>query len=202
MKLISDYNYLGPSMHPLFLPGDGIIIAPDVNFESFRIGDVICYPKPDDPTITVVHRIVGFNNEGAITRGDNNSEIDSYTVTATLNPQLVVLKRGSRTIKIANGHLGMLVHRKIFIARQIRRKLFPLIRTLCLLIANIGILYRLKLYDNRLTFKTFKRQQREDEFMILNNRRIGHRDSDGSWHIRFPWRFFISPEKIDKVAKQ
>ena len=87
MKLISDYNYIGPSMQPLLLPGDGIIIAPDVNFESFRVGDVICYQKPDDPAITVVHRIVGFNNKRAITRGDNNSEIDSYTVTATLNPQ-------------------------------------------------------------------------------------------------------------------
>jgi hypothetical protein len=198
MKLISDYNYIGPSMQPLLLPGDGIIIDPDVNFESFRVGDVICYQKPDDSAITIVHRIVGFNNKGAITRGDNNSEIDSYTVTATLNPQRVVrIKRGSRTIKIANGRLGMLVHRKNLIIRQFRRKLFPLIRTLCLLIANIGILYRLKLYDNRLTFKTFKRQQREDEFMILNNRRIGHRDSDGSWHIRFPWRFFINPNKID-----
>jgi hypothetical protein len=114
-----------------------------------------------------------------------------------MNPQLVVkIKRGSRTIKVANGRIGMLVHRKNLVVRQFRRNLFPLIRTLCLLIANLGILYRLKLYDKKLTFRTFKRQQRDDEFMILNKHRIGHRADDGSWHIRFPWRFFINPDHV------
>ncbi len=197
MKLISDYNYIGPSMQPLFLPGDGIIIDSDVEFPALIPGDIICYPKPDEPAITVVHRIVGFKDGGAITRGDNNSAVDPYIITAAMNPQLVVkIKRGSRTIKVANGRIGMLVHRKNLIARQFRRNLFPLIRALCLLVANLGILYRLKLYDKKLTFRTFKRQQREDEFMILNNRRIGHRADDGSWHIRFPWRFFINPNQM------
>jgi signal peptidase I len=201
MKLISNYNYIGPSMQPLFRPGDGIIVDAEVKFSALTVGDIICYPKPDTPTITVVHRIVGFNNSGeAITRGDNNSECDPYTITEKLKPQLVVkLKRGSRTIKVANGRRGMLVHRKNLITRQIRNKLFPLMRTLCLMIAKLKLFYWLKLYDNKVTFRTFKRQQREDQFIILNNRRIGHRRDDGSWHIRFPWRFFINPEQINKL---
>lgn len=198
MKLISDYNYIGPSMQPLFQPGDGIVVDSKVAFSELNKGDIICFQKPDNHAVIVVHRIIKFNAEGAITRGDNNSDIDPYTITSAIKPQLVIkIKRGSQTIKVANGWMGMLVHRKNLVNRQFRRNLFPLIRTLCLIIANLGILYRLKLYDNRLTFKTFKCQQREDEFMLLNNRRIGHRDVDGSWHIRFPWRFFINPAKID-----
>ena len=199
MKLISDYNYIGPSMQPLFRPGDGIVVDLDVEFSALIAGDIICFPKPDEPTITVVHRIIGFNANGAITRGDNNSEIDPYTIISEMKPQLVVkLKRGSKTIRVANGRIGMCVHRKNLITRQFRRNLFPIARNLCLLIANLGVLYRLKLYDNKLTFNTFKRDQREDKLLMLNKRRIGHRDVDGSWHIRFPWRFFINPNKIDE----
>jgi len=47
MKLISDYNYIGPSMQPLFRPGDGIIVDADVKFSALMVGDIICYPKPD-----------------------------------------------------------------------------------------------------------------------------------------------------------
>jgi len=112
---------------------------------------------------------------------------------------VVKLKRGSKTIKVANGHRGMLVHRKNLITRQIRNKVFPLMRILCLMIAKLRLFYWLKLYDDKVTFRTFKRQQREDHFIILNNRRIGHRRDDGSWHIRFPWRFFINPEQMHKL---
>jgi hypothetical protein len=187
-------------MQPLFKPGDGIVVALKVDFDKLVRGDVICYSKPDEMHLTVVHRIVSFNSAGLITRGDNNSAIDGYTITPAMNPQLVVrIKRGSKTIKVANGRIGMLVHRKNLLARRFRRKLVPLLRTICLLIANSGIFYWMKLYDDKLTFRTFKRQPRDDEFIMLNTHRIGYRDPDGLWHIRFPWRFFINPKKIEEM---
>ncbi len=197
MKLLSDYNYTGPSMKPLFRPGDGIIVDAEVSFDKLKVGDVICFDKPDQSGITVVHRIVRITPDGVITRGDNNSDYDPYIVTAAMRPQLVKwLKRGSKTYPVANGWRGICLHRYHLLRRRILLLSLPLLRRLYLMLVELELLSRFKILNDKLTLAGFKGARGRVEFIMLNHRSIGHRRPDGTWHISFPWRFLIDPERL------
>ena len=117
MRKISNYNYNGPSMYPVFKPGDGIIINKDIGFEQLKKGDVVCF-NSKSVHYNIVHRIVKKVPNGYITRGDNNRDCDEGILTVNLQPELVTfVRRGDKTIKVFGGFLGMLVHRKNLIRK-------------------------------------------------------------------------------------
>lgn len=198
MRKISEYNYTGPSMRPLFRPGDGLMVTPGVGFDRLRRGDVICFINPHGPK-RVVHRIVRISAEGLSTRGDNNPEADPYRVGPGLEPVLVTaIRRGGKTIKVRGGSLGMLIHYKNLSTRFVKRNFYPRLRGVLAGTAATGCLYGFKLFDKKLEVKSYKTLNGVKEFLFVGKRRAGHRLADGRWHIRIPWCFFIDPGRIDE----
>ena len=69
------------SMHPNLKRGDAIIIKKVKDIDELDKGKIIAYRKED---MLVVHRIIKIDkiNEAYIftTKGDNNKEVDSYTL--------------------------------------------------------------------------------------------------------------------------
>ncbi len=66
---------LGNSMVPSIESGTLIIVQPD---EPYLLGDIIAFVNEDE--INVVHRIVEKNDEGFVTKGDNNTSNDEDIV--------------------------------------------------------------------------------------------------------------------------
>ncbi len=72
----------GPSMEPTMHTGDMVFVWPQSRYE---VGEALVYRVPEDAPgagALVIHRLVGFQGEEMILRGDNNEEVDPWTPTA------------------------------------------------------------------------------------------------------------------------
>ena len=67
----------GVSMRPLYRAGDLIVVA---RADNYRIGDIIAYRVG---RVTVLHRVIGGDAGGFITKGDNNQSVDPARPTST-----------------------------------------------------------------------------------------------------------------------
>jgi signal peptidase I len=66
----------GTSMLPTLEDGDLVVIQ-SIPFSQLKVGDIIVYDPPCSATgESVIHRIVNFSGNGAITKGDNNPYTD------------------------------------------------------------------------------------------------------------------------------
>jgi signal peptidase I len=100
----------GTSMEPTYADGDLVVARERTHYE---IGDIVTFRAPDafDSGFTVIHRIVGIDSDGMVTRGDSRSEIDPWTLNETdiIGASLVrVPKIGSwlRTLRTTPLYLG------------------------------------------------------------------------------------------------
>jgi len=187
----------GPSMKPTLLPGDKVDVE-NVAFSELTRGDIIIYNSPENIRLNIIHRIIGCDSEGLITRGDNNSKIDPYRVRAEHRPlKVVAFERGSRRIKI--GKHGMLLHhiriqqKKL---RYLKRKyLYPIYAS----VANSITFYSIgRMFNTEV--RKFKRPKGIEYQLFIGKKRIGilHPEME-KWHIRFPWKLFIkAPEELEK----
>ncbi len=73
---------LSGSMQPYMNPGDIVIVYRGVNPEKLEVGDVITFKVHLKRDTVVTHRIVGFEGDRIITKGDNNKVKDDFTVKA------------------------------------------------------------------------------------------------------------------------
>lgn len=97
------------SMFPTLLPGNKIETE-KIAFEELCRGDIIVYNNPENIRLNIIHRIIGCDSEGLITRGDNNSQVDPYRVRPEHHPlRVVAAKRGSRRLTVSK--YGMVLHR-------------------------------------------------------------------------------------------
>ena len=69
-------NYVGPSMNPLLVDGDGLHIVPYKD-RAIRPGDVVVFIPPGSET-KIVHRVVSVDARGIRTRGDNATTVDPW----------------------------------------------------------------------------------------------------------------------------
>jgi len=67
----------GPSMEPTYLGGDVVVIE---RFSSPEPGDVVSYPIVSSAgrEAHIVHRVVGADRRGLVTRGDNRETEDPW----------------------------------------------------------------------------------------------------------------------------
>jgi signal peptidase I len=181
----------GPSMKPTLRPGDKIETGKTA-FDELKRGDIIIYNSPDNIRLNVIHRIIGRDSDGFITRGDNNSKTDPYRVRPEHRPlKVVAIERGARRREI-DKH-GMLVHRLRMLQKKwkiFRRKyLYPVY----VFVADSGIFYPLgKIFKTEV--RKFKRPKGIELQLFLGKHRVGVlHPCKGKWSIRFPWRMFIKP---------
>jgi len=201
-KVTSRYSTCtGPSMYPTLRPGDGLELYNYRNNAEIKIGDVIVYPHPDKP-MDVVHRIIKIKPEGVITRGDNNNKIDPYVVKySDIAGKVIAAKRRTRLIDIKAGKVGFCIH-KIMLLRKyfVLYALAPL-RFVSKILAESKIL---NIFD--FLFKTkvvyVKRNNQSVAILVAGKKAIGkYLVESGEWQIRFPYKYFINTDRLDKDRK-
>jgi hypothetical protein len=177
-------------MKPTLLPGDNIITE-EISIDKLCYGDVIVYDNPENIRLNIIHRIIGCDSEGLITRGDNNSMIDPYRVRAEHRPlKVVAFERNSQRLPIPKYSKYKIFQKKYKLLR--RKILYPTYA----FIADSQIFYPLgKMFNTEL--REFKRPKGVELQLFLGKRRIGIFDSEAEkWQIRFPWKLFIKdPEQ-------
>lgn len=196
MKDISEIICNGPSMKPTLLPGDKIETEESA-FDLLKRGDIIVYNSPENIRLNVIHRIIGGDSDGLITRGDNNSKTDSYRVRPEHRPlKVVAIERGSQRLEI--GSHGMIIHRLRLIQRKFRifkqKGLYPIYASL----ADSNFFYPLgRMFNTEV--RKFKRPKGIEFQLFIGKNRIGIlRPGTEKWHISFPWRTFIKPPELDE----
>lgn len=99
------------SMAPDLPVGSAIVLRP-MNTLDVQVGDIIAYNPPNDPTVTVIHRVVSIEGYDpapvVITKGDANEDIDPYAPialrnTITWTPTVVVPEAGRALLWFQTG---------------------------------------------------------------------------------------------------
>jgi signal peptidase I len=113
------YAYRGGSMLGTFRPGDRLPVE-TAPLDEIRPGDVVALRVacPTGAAAELVHRVVGLQPGGLVTRGDNNRRNDSGFVTAeTLLGRVTRVERGGQIRPVLGGRLGLararLLHARI-----------------------------------------------------------------------------------------
>ena len=115
------YAYRGGSMLGTFRLGDRLPVE-TASLDEIRPGDVVALRVacPSGAAEELVHRVVGLQPGGLVTRGDNNRCNDSSLVTAeTLLGRVTRVERGGRLRPVRGGRLGLararLLHARIHV---------------------------------------------------------------------------------------
>jgi len=81
VSLWGDTHYLpvlSGSMEPT-IPVGGVVLIKEIGSSSLQVGDIICFKLAEgQPWVT--HRIVNITDEGFITKGDANNDVDRWVV--------------------------------------------------------------------------------------------------------------------------
>jgi len=184
-------NYVGPSMNPLLVDGDGLNVVPYEN-RAIKRGDVIVFVAPGNET-KIVHRVVSCDGEGIRTRGDNCNRVDPW-VLAPVNilGRVTYIKRRNRRRTIRGGLLGIVA------AYGFRcRRLCSV--TLCLVLRpGYRVLCCSAVLRNRLhrlvkpKVLAFKRPEGTELQLVIGLRPIGRRRPGTSgWEIKRPFRLCV-----------
>ncbi|MCD6241513.1 signal peptidase I [Candidatus Bathyarchaeota archaeon] len=67
------------SMEPAIPVGSVVVIKP-ANPDTLKVGDIICFKIEGESSTTVTHRIINITDEGFITKGDANEDLDQWIV--------------------------------------------------------------------------------------------------------------------------
>jgi len=85
----------GGSMLPFLLDGDIVVVRPAAA-AGVRIGDVICYEPPAGGLC--LHRVIGREERGFVTRGDALAYLDTVPDVALLGVVIARERHGRRTV--------------------------------------------------------------------------------------------------------
>ena len=184
-------------MFPTLLPGDGIETE-EITFAELRSGDIIVYNSPENIRQNTIHRVIGRDSGGLITRGDNNSQVDPYRVKPEHHPlKVTAVRRGSQRLLISKH--GMSLHHLRILQMKLRKfkaeRLYPVYA----FIADSGI-FRSAGVMVKTEVRRFKRPKGIECQLFLGKRRIGTLCPGAErWQISFPWRLFVkAPEGDEK----
>jgi hypothetical protein len=184
-------NYIGPSMNPLFVDGDGLHIVPYEN-RAVRPGDVIVFVPPGGET-KIVHRVVSCDVQGIKTRGDNAKHADPWVLTPdNILGRVTYIQRRNRRRTIAGGFRGQLLARSFRCLHLsntvISILLHPVYRGLC---RSTSLRRRLHhLVKPRVL--SFNRPEGVELQLVAGRRLIGRRRAGrGHWEIRRPFRLCV-----------
>ena len=178
----------GPSMKKTILPGDKIETV-QVPYDDLLTGDVIVYNDPENIRINIIHRVIGRDEKGLITRGDNNTHVDPYRVRPGHRPQKAVcICRGKQRLKVRH---SIFLHRlrlsQMYLRKLKNKTIFPVYA----FIADTGIFYIFGRFI-KTEIRKFKRPEGVEHQLFYGKQRIGIFDNKNQkWLIKFPWRLFV-----------
>lgn len=115
------FVYRGPSMAPLFRPGDLLFLRP-LPLAALRVGDVVVFAG--EAHTAVAHRVVRWSAAGPITRGDANSQEDPTVLDAARYiGRVEALERAGRRRRVLNGRAGWWLSRALRAGGRVSRLL-------------------------------------------------------------------------------
>ena len=182
------FYYAGPSMRPTFRNGD--LLKIDAGSQDLKPGDVIVFRKGSDRP--VIHRIVSSETDGFLTRGDNNSQTDPWTV----QPDEVIgrvsaVKRSSRWRPIIGGYPGAWLGRLFCVKNSARNTFIRLGRPGYRLLGK-WVSRALRRVGVSPRIYRFERPDGIELQWIFAGRVIGfRRPGADSWRIRPPFRLLF-----------
>jgi hypothetical protein len=201
---LKSLNYIGPSMNPIFKPGDRLQIIP-YDGQEIRRGDVIVFISPEDGS-KVVHRVISIDSNGINTQGDNcNSEDDWVLSREHILGRVISAKRGNRRRRIFGGILGRLFAAKVRIIHALDSFVSCLLHPAYDELARVGIFSRLLPAQMRPRVISFNRDAGIELQLVMGRRVIGRwLPGKSGWNIRRPYRLFVDeaslPENPGKVS--
>ncbi len=191
-------NYVGSSMNPLLLAGDGLYIVP-YNGRTIRAGDVIVFiPLGGDTKI--VHRVVSVDSRGIRTRGDNANHADPWVLAPDhILGRVTYIQRKNRRRRILGGQMGRIVAFSFrcihLLDAMISSLLHPAYQRL-----SRSVYLRKKLHG---VFKpkvfSFRRPEGMELQLVVGHWLIGRcLPGRREWEIRRPFRLFVDEELLSK----
>jgi len=189
-------HYIGPSMNPMFKPGDRLQIIP-YDGQEIRRGDVIVFNSPEDGS-KVVHRVICIDSNGIKTQGDNcNSEDDWVLSREHVLGRVVSAQRGNRRRRIFGGPLGKLFALTVRVIHAVDLCLSSLLRPAYNEFAKVSIFTRLLPAQMRPRVISFNRDAGTELQLVMGRRVIGRwLEGKSGWNIRRPFRLFVDEESL------
>ncbi|WP_424358785.1 signal peptidase I [Methanocella sp. MCL-LM] len=186
---------VGNSMYPTLKVLDTLFIAPYHDTEVKR-GDIIVFIAPGGRKVT--HRIVSIGNEGIMTRGDNNYDVDSWLLKKSdIIGRVIYVRRGSRKFKISGGHAGTLTGFRHHLVCAVKVRASRLLKPVYHLMVRSG-LFRIWLPERlKPRVLSFKRAEGLELQLMMGRKIIGSFDrTTGRWVIKPPFRLFIDEKAL------
>lgn len=192
------FNYSGTSMSPMFRSGDWLWVQP---YESRKIsvGDVIVFRPTGESRITT-HRVVAVNNNGVKTRGDNSRMEDPYSLQLhEIIGYVATIRRGTRSIRIRHGRLGLFFARFRRVIRQINLVVSGFFHPLYRYVADSRVLSRMFSRWLCPQIVCFTKPDGIESQLFIGGHFVGRRPPGSEkWQIRRPFRLFIDPSLLQE----
>ena len=182
----------GNSMCPTLCERDLIEVMPCTG-RTARVGDAVVFKSPAED-ILIVHRIVMKNDQGMVTRGDNNASNDPWTLQPDAVQGLAVAAwREGKRRKIIGGRKGFLSARLKWAFRQIRHRPNKFFCLLYGCLAQKGILQKMVPVTHKLRIVIFKGDKGNISRLMLGRHVLGiFNERRGQWYIKRPFKFFVN----------
>lgn len=190
--------YTGPSMNPVLNEQDLLDVQP-YGGRKVRVGDVICFPSPDQ---LVVHRVIGIVGDGIRTQGDNNPTPDPLIQHPEhILGRVVTATRGKVDRNIPGGNHGRMVRtyvrmrKKVLITSgsllELAQPLLSVSRAVIKRAAP-GLEPRIILFSTR-HFRVLR--------LYIGNHLAGEYDTRKQyWSIRVPFQCVVDKDRLPTVG--
>lgn len=193
-----EISYQGMSMYSTFIDGDRLIFDRD---SPIKRGDVIVYPEPRRSRY-IIHRVVHMTGDVVRTAGDNNWNLDSYSIDRrSIVGKVIRIRRLDTISSVRGGFRGRLYFwYMVFIHRRIRVILLQG-KPLYELLVHGAIFGRLFAPFLDIRPVVLIKEGKPEIRLFLNNHYVGiRRRADRPWSIRAPFRFFIDPDTLPEFG--
>ncbi len=183
--------YTGPSMNPTLKTGD-ILYVVAYNGGRVRRGDVVVFPTPAGGR-DITHRVISVDSGRIRTFGDNNSQIDDYTLSCDdLAGRVVYAFRKGKRLRIYGGFAGRLFALKVRYTRAVKSHLVRLLRPVYHSVARWNGLRSYISPQLRIRIVSYKRSGGMERQMLLGQRVIGrYVPGSDQWRVKPPFRLFV-----------
>ncbi len=192
--------YTGSSMFPALKASDTIHVLL-CEGKQIRRGDVIVFSPPAGNDM-VVHRVVSISDQGLRTRGDNNNDIDPWSLSpGRIVGRVVCAQRGKRLLTIYGGTSGLLYVSAIRFFCNFDFVISSFLHPLYHRLAETE-LFRRWLPDGMHTrVFSFNRSDGMEFQLIMAGHVIGRLlPGKNEWFIRRPFRLFVNEASLPNAA--
>jgi signal peptidase I len=191
-------NYTGSSMNPTLKAGDGITVIP-YGKRKISIGDVVVFPHPERND-NVVHRFVKVDSKGIRTRGDNNINLDPWSLLPDdIIGRVVSAQRKNRTITIHGQTGGRIITSTLRVIKYVNLLVSRILSPFYHWLVKSGILIKYNRFFPKTRILSFNRPMGTELQLLMGNRIIGRRlPGRDQWLIMKPFRLLVDETSLPK----